>query len=230
MRGLPFIRPEQVTLDETELAASRERVTDPAPPSLRFGAGGIVIGISGHAGSGKDSAAEALVRSGRFVRVSLADEIKSAAMRWFGFEYGQVYGPSERRNEHSPRYPSGPTARHVLQLLGTEFGRALFPNCWVDCALHNARLHLMASKSVVIPDVRFLNEILGIRAAGGRLVRIKRDGAGLDGAAGAHVSETEQDSIPDDAFDAVIVNDGTLEELEGAVMQLVAGWEREMAA
>lgn len=32
MRGLPFIRPEQVTLDETELAASRERVTDPAPP------------------------------------------------------------------------------------------------------------------------------------------------------------------------------------------------------
>jgi hypothetical protein len=70
---------------------------------------------------------------------------------------------------------------------------------------------------VVIPDVRFKNEIDGLRAHGAKLIRIVRSSAGLAGAAGQHTSETEQASIPDDAFDTVIQNDGTLAELGEAV-------------
>ena len=66
---------------------------------------------------------------------------------------------------------------------------------------------------MVIPDCRFVNEFEAIKAAGGKLVRIKRTLAGLAGAAGKHVSETEQDSVPDSMFDVVICNSGTLEDL-----------------
>lgn len=94
---------------------------------------------------------------------------------------------------------------------------------------------------VVIPDCRFINEFEAIRGAripandpcgfvtedrnslealgmpAGRLVRIIRRGAGLQGEAGQHRSETEQDGVPDNAFDYIINNSGDLEFLKGSV-------------
>ena len=67
--------------------------------------------------------------------------------------------------------------------------------------------------AVSVPDVRFKNEMRIIREAGGKLLRVRRPGAGLKGATGLHPSEAEQASIPDEEFDAVIENTGTLEEL-----------------
>jgi hypothetical protein len=69
----------------------------------------------------------------------------------------------------------------------------------------------------VLPDVRFSNEIAGIRRAGGKVIRVIREGAGLTGVAGLHASEAEQASIPDSALDAVLDNNGTLEELRAKV-------------
>ena len=72
--------------------------------------------------------------------------------------------------------------------------------------------------------MRFKNEIDGLRAVGAHVVRIVRPNAGLVGAAGQHVSETEQAEIPNDAFDSVIRNDRGLRELEEAVTDLVRHW------
>lgn len=68
-------------------------------------------------------------------------------------------------------------------------------------------------KAIVVSDVRFENEIRFIREVGGKLIRIKRPGAGLSGELGEHQSEVEMDSVPDDYFDLVIHNTGTLEDL-----------------
>jgi hypothetical protein len=64
---------------------------------------------------------------------------------------------------------------------------------------------------VVITDVRFKNEIVGVHERGGKLIRVKRPG--VDKAEWNHPSETEQLTIPDEDFDYVLQNDGTLEDL-----------------
>lgn len=60
-------------------------------------------------------------------------------------------------------------------------------------------------KGVTISDVRFINEIEAINAAGGCVYQLLR-GQGLSGAAGQHKSETEMLSIPKELFKGVIDN------------------------
>ena len=138
------------------------------------------------------------------------------------------------------------TPRYALQKLGTEFGRTCYPNVWVDIAMRTAKqlietplvyysqprgLELVQSSDiqfivngVVIPDVRHRNEIEAIRAGGGKVIRVVRPGAGLQGATGKHTSETEQASIPDADFDYVLVNDGSLEDLARKAEEMLASF------
>jgi hypothetical protein len=81
---------------------------------------------------------------------------------------------------------------------------------------------------VVITDGRFRNEIEAVQVAGGVALRIIRPGSGLSAAAEAggvkgHQSERELNEIADDEFDAVIYNDGTLEQLYRWTDSLVVG-------
>jgi hypothetical protein len=71
---------------------------------------------------------------------------------------------------------------------------------------------------VVIPDCRFRNEVDGVQAAGGRIIRVKRPGAEkvVVGVAG-HASEAEQDTIPDTDCDHVIVSPEGLANLGAAL-------------
>lgn len=207
----------------------------------------MIIGISGKAGSGKDAAADVLVRELGFVRVSLADPMKRFCMGLWGFSYEQLWGPSSARNAPDPRFPRRAhghleclSPRHALQTLGSEWGRACDEGVWIRYALGVARaledggslrydpqFGLMLAerpvqhRGVVIPDVRFQNEMDAIRGAGGRVWRVRR-GSGLEGSAGLHTSETAQDGIADAEFDAVIRNDGDLADLARAVCLAVA--------
>jgi hypothetical protein len=137
------------------------------------------------------------------------------------------------------------TPRYALQQLGTGWGRDCYWNTWVDVTIRDARLLLGWDREVaggywydrafglqsniltnripdyipgvVVTDCRYLNEIQAIKTAGGKVVRVVRPGAGLQGGAALHSSETEQATIPDEAFDAVIVNDESLEALQSRV-------------
>lgn len=195
----------------------------------------MIIGISGKAGSGKDTAADVLVRDHGFVRIGLADPMKRFAEHLWHFTEAQLWGPSQQRNAPDPRYRrangEGLSPRHALQTLGSEWGRDCDPDVWIRYALMCAE-RLMSSRllhysgeqglvygserpiprGVVIPDVRFANEMKAIRGAGGQVWRVTR-GTSLDGAESRHVSETEQDMIADDAFGRVIRNEGALDDL-----------------
>lgn len=229
----------------------------------------MIIGISGQAGSGKDTAADILVRSRSFASVAFADPMKRIARDVYKFSFDQLWGPSEARNAPDEQYPRehGPyvdqtcaccglytgactlleamalskarpcflTPRFALQMLGSEWGRKCYPNTWVDYLIDVAQKLSVEGgysyskggglshdwhpgdpnwhTSVVVPDVRFENEIAALRKVGAKLIRIVRPGAGLAGAAGQHGSETEQNNIPDSLFDGVIKNVGTLEDL-----------------
>ncbi|MFH0901694.1 MAG: hypothetical protein V2A73_13785 [Pseudomonadota bacterium] len=117
------------------------------------------------------------------------------------------------------------SARLVLQLLGTDFGRVLHEDTWIDCGLRTAKqceegldysptrgcFHtdplgsLRIHEGVVIPDVRFANEARKIREAGGSIWRIVPSQAPnkLTGGIEGHASEL---GIPDELVDATLVN------------------------
>jgi hypothetical protein len=222
-----------------------------------------IIGICGHAGSGKDTAADFLVKEG-YCKVSLADPLKRICADVFGFTKEQLWGPSENRNAGDPRYPRTravhPGLDHLepdllsprvaLQTLGTEFGRYCYDNVWIDYAIRVARRVLEdqgqspfeahqgcwfysparglwgdpraprsdRAQGVVIPDVRFRNEVDAIKQAGGRVFRIARPGSTGDVGIKGHASESEMDGISVERFDALIENTGTLEGLKKVVL------------
>lgn len=101
------------------------------------------------------------------------------------------------------------TIRQLLQKFGTEVGRNISPNLWVD-ALMNDYIKAKSDgyeEDWIVTDVRFQNEANAIRENGGILIRINRN-TGLND---THISETALDDYKD--FDLVIDNNGTLDEL-----------------
>jgi len=108
--------------------------------------------------------------------------------------------------------------------LRQEFGLGSF--CWYDRTrgvqygelnrmVYEALKTRVKPKHFLVPDVRYRNEHESLRRVGARGFRIvsPTQGEGLTGKLAEHRSEVEQRSIPDSELDAVIVNDGTLEEL-----------------
>jgi hypothetical protein len=86
-----------------------------------------------------------------------------------------------------------------------------------DRHLSKAQVELGYKKAnIVVDDVRFENEAQAIRDLGGKLIKIKRTNQ-FSTVADDHVSEQELD---DSLFDHVIINDGTLEELENKIDDL----------
>ena len=78
---------------------------------------------------------------------------------------------------------------------------------------------------VVFSDVRFMNELNAIKEAGGKVVRVKRQMVTQydDKAMNLlHASETELANTPDDLFDYIIDNSGTLEDLASNVDKMLA--------
>lgn len=103
----------------------------------------------------------------------------------------------------------GVSVRHMLQTLGTEYGRqCLHPDVWLICWRKKAERF----GSVVADDVRFTNEADLIRRMGGELWLVRR--AGVQRA----TSHSSEGGLDDYCFDHVIDNDGTLDDLRSNVM------------
>jgi len=152
----------------------------------------------------------------RVVPESLGPDVRARAFdglhRWF----------TQLQKQYSEKI----SARIILQTLGTEWGREVYPDMWVDY-LFDVQLPLLVQgyvyeadlgvrtniepgtpkNGIVIPDQRFINELDKSEARGGyslrtrRLSRVKQDNSnvGLQG----HRSEQEQRGIPDSRFSKV---------------------------
>lgn len=144
----------------------------------------------------------------------------------------------------TPLVPAFLTPRMVLQKLGTEMGRTLYENTWLDYWWRTARKlyegkgyaydHVLglrmlpqvagvmtvdAPQGVVVPDVRFSNELAFYTGRAATCVYLDRPGAGLSGAAAKHASE----NIPSpDRFSLTVSNDKTLEDLRSKTRGLAA--------
>lgn len=164
-----------------------------------------VIGITGFKGSGKSEVRKYLVRSYGFTVIAMADPLKSM-LRAIGLTDEQLNG-SEK--ETPAEQLLGVTPRLTMQTLGTEWGRLMIhKDLWVSLWRTRA---LDCKTPVCADDVRFANEFEAIRQAGGKLLRVTREGCG----ATAHPSETEMAELE---VDYTIPNNGkSLVELHKAI-------------
>ena len=79
----------------------------------------------------------------------------------------------------------GVSARHCLQTLGTEWGRNLNQDIWVNIAKHRIEQE-KPNTTIIIDDVRFDNEARMIKELGGTVWELQRSGIG---GADKHISE-----------------------------------------
>ena len=162
-----------------------------------------IIGITGPAGSGKDTVAEMLSYSFQHClhprqtkTMALAEPIKQFCAVVFDWPDARLFGESKLRNIPDA---DGLTPRRALQTLGTEWGRTRREDVWVDLLLRTINRHhkeqLQYRKQVMVylvPDVRFPNEARRIREAGGIILRV----SGRNGNVGTeHTSEQHFDSV-----------------------------------
>ncbi len=158
-----------------------------------------LIGIAGPARAGKDTLASYLLDnlSDDWSRSSFADPIKKM------LEVIGVDCSDEAKAVIDERFCYTP--RHMMQILGTEWGREMIHgNIWVE-----AFARMNAGKCVIVPDVRFENEAALVREHG---VLIHLVGRG--GIEGNHVSENAIEFKPGDI---VIDNSRDLAWLHGQV-------------
>ena len=165
---------------------------------------------------GKDSVADVLVRRYGFVRRGFADALKDEVLDRLPRTLGAYLDLAGLEDTVGLRRSlvyvlKQPIVRALLQEYGTEVRRTDDPRYWgkkVAGWVEDYR-----PQRLVVPDVRFRNEIEFVRALGGRYVRVDRPGVEL-AALDTHASESELDGVEPDY---VIHNDGTLEDLERRV-------------
>lgn len=107
----------------------------------------------------------------------------------------------------------------LLQRLGTtlklHYGDDVFARCM------EKKLDTLCG-NVLIADLRFLVEAKMLRAAGFKLIRINRPNAPKDNRDENDRSEIELDDYDD--FDAIIENNGTIEELKDKLLAVISKW------
>lgn len=208
-----------------------------------------IIGISGLIGSGKDTIADYLANNHGFRRESFAGSLKDAVAVVFGWDRVLLEGRTKESREWREQIDTWwatklniphLTPRWVLQHWGTEVLRKGFhDDIWVASVSNKLR---RTNDSIVITDVRFVNEITALREQGGICVRVKRgpDPSWMPYAiqymgscAGTpvcveskevldrekiHASEYSWSAVK---FDKIITNDGTIDQLHEQLLDLI---------
>ena len=179
----------------------------------------MIIGISGKAGSGKDTAAKMLEvlyanpdisyedfankRYKNFADIQIvhfADSLKEMAQVLFRIGEWET---NTQEGKKTTINRIGKTVRELLQGIGQGLRDAIDPNLWVKILFANTE----GWSNYIIADVRYPNEVYAIKERNGILLRIDRKGAG----AGNHSSETALDDYKE--WDVHIENNGSIEDL-----------------
>jgi len=158
----------------------------------------IDVGLIGLAGSGKDTAAAALLAVG-WRRMAFADRLKSLAMAfgWDGYK--------------------DPKGRRLLQDLGMA-ARNYNQDFWITNAeahIDNICQHHCWKVPYVWTDVRFQNEADFVRKRRGIIIRIKRP---EQISSDQHESELNQFDV---RADYEVVNGGTIEDLHAKILEIL---------
>lgn len=174
----------------------------------------MLVGLSGKARSGKDTAASVLVEQFGFKQLAFADALKAGCAAMLNLPLERMYHGD--REAELPGF--GFSIRHFLQVMGTECVRQNFGGDFWIKSVRSAmqQLRLKGQTRFVVSDVRFDNEATWVRQNGGKVVCIERDG---NAGTLAHASEKGIWRFPEDS---VLHNNATYEEFRQAVTDWAA--------
>ena len=135
-----------------------------------------IIGITGKAGSGKDTMASYLEQQG-YIKLSFGSAVKDIVSIITGWSREFVEGTNEERHLREtlvhPDYNK--TCRELMQFVGTDLFRNQFDdNIWVNIIKNKIESDIINDK-FVITDVRFDNEAQMIKSIGGNIIQINRN-------------------------------------------------------
>lgn len=151
-----------------------------------------LIGLIGRKGAGKDTCAEVLIQRG-YTNGKFAGALKDMARTLLFFQ-GAAAEDIEQMiegnlKEHPTDLLNGKSPRHMMQTLGTEWGRkCMGEDFWV-----NASIRHYGNGPIVFTDVRFQNEKDALEAAGGVCFGVVADW--IKPVEGEHASEAEIDKL-----------------------------------
>ncbi len=180
-----------------------------------------LIGLTGRAGSGKDTVADFLCETHGFVQLALADPLRYGLQAMLGLTAEQLH---RRDLKETPIDWIGKSPRELMQTLGTEWGRELIhPDLWLRRAEQRiaqikASPPILHIAGIVVSDIRFENEANWLREQGGTVWHIKGRKSTTTDASASHRSEQH---IPARAGEPRIYNVGTLENLYDEVTDII---------
>jgi hypothetical protein len=141
-----------------------------------------IVGFMGFKGSGKDTAAQALLNiNEEWTKMAFADALKDTLCSIFGWERHMIEGSTkesrEWREQVDPWWAERLgiehfTPRFAMTHLGTDVIRKHFHDSLWILALEQ-RIE-SCNKNVVITDCRYPNEALMIRRSGGTLIYVSK--------------------------------------------------------
>jgi len=185
-----------------------------------------LIGITGKAGSGKDTAADHIVDKYGYRKHNLADPIKKALNAMFGWDMSYW---EDRVWKESPLPKIGKSPRFLAQALGTEWGREIVnEQIWLHIAEDLVDSVACANyyyQGVVMPDFRFYNEALWLvglqnnsfSVSKSKMIHIERPYTD-------YVDNTKHSSeagISNTFIDSFINNNGSIDDLKFDVEMLM---------
>lgn len=201
-----------------------------------------IIGLTGYAGTGKDTVADLLVTHAGFRKLAFADAIRGEVADAFGVDMDVLTNPVTKQEPSASlslqKAPfcfanavaccARPTAadtawvaaprspRQILQWWGSEYRRRQNPDYWVHQL--RARLILLMQKQLgtrfVITDVRMDNEAAALRAMGASIWQVTRPGS-IGELEGGHSTATDGSRF---APDFVVNNLHDVRHLQGVVL------------
>ena len=179
-----------------------------------------LIGISGHAGAGKDTAASYLRLIQGAIVFHFAGPLKKACAYAFKVPEHNFNAP-ELKNEIIPYWNMSP--RMIAQFVGTEmFREKLGQDFWVRRMEYEIQELVDWQKTlIVIPDVRFQNEADWVFSKNGHIIHIQRDGA--DGNVGITNHSSEAGFTVSPTYERrfhVVHNNGSLENLYSQLLPI----------
>lgn len=180
----------------------------------------MIIGITGLAGSGKDTFARLLVeeleKRGRHARTAaFAAGVKEATVALLGDKY--TIADLNNRGKKDTFCVWSTTLREIMQDVGA-YGRQIDPDFWIDRLFNESMWVHERGDVLIVTDVRYDNEGEAIKNVGGVSVEIVREGAGLCGKAGQHPSEA---GLLPQFVSFVYSNNGSIEELRAKARLLL---------
>jgi hypothetical protein len=196
----------------------------------------MIIALSGKKQSGKSTAVEDILKRVEHKpymskSVAFAGSLKRFVNAFFLAPLEQGEPEWDAEYFKNLKHPCGKTIRELLQIVGTDWCRNLWPDIWVEQWKYWIKQNCSEYELILVPDVRFVNEVKAIQDLGGHVIRLTRNPFPDD----KHESETALDLVeaicigdPDGCydektrFDAIIDNSAmSIEEQNEAVWKLV---------